>query len=238
MNVFYTCVNIENIGNYIEINHLINWFLEILWSCIGLMYVWCLQGRWFSRLGVDSRIYMQPQQQVRCWFLDFDAASAAGVIHQYARLRFPPSRPSSSCPALSCDLTSTPGRKDGWMDGWISDVASLHPLPVSLAPSHISWSGLHPYSTSPPPPPQNPGTPCLSLCLSSLLIHLSSLTLMLLLLDKFAKTRWCENFKKWLKPWHIGTHLKVLSKSYWINTNMAGFGRFLKLFVFLWLGGK
>ena len=26
---------------------------------------------------------------------------------------------------------------------------------------------------------------------------------------------------KWLKPWYIGTHLRVLSESYLMNTNMT-----------------
>ena len=29
--------------------------------------------------------------------------------------------------------------------------------------------------------------------------------------------------EKWLKPWHNGTHLRVLSESYLMNTNMTGF---------------
>ena len=33
----------------------------------------------------------------------------------------------------------------------------------------------------------------------------------MLLAANFAKTKWC---KKWQKPWHIGTHVRVLSESY------------------------
>ena len=29
--------------------------------------------------------------------------------------------------------------------------------------------------------------------------------------------------KKWLKPWHLGTHLRVLNESYPMSTNMTGF---------------
>ena len=44
--------------------------------------------------------------------------------------------------------------------------------------------------------------------------------------------------KKWLKPWHMGTHLKVLSDSYPMNTNMAGFRWFPKIFASLCFGRK
>ena len=32
-----------------------------------------------------------------------------------------------------------------------------------------------------------------------------------------------------MKPWHMGTHLCILSESYLINTNMAGFRWFSKI---------
>ena len=32
-----------------------------------------------------------------------------------------------------------------------------------------------------------------------------------------------EKNEKWLKPWHMGTHLGVLSESYPMNTNMSGY---------------
>ena len=35
--------------------------------------------------------------------------------------------------------------------------------------------------------------------------------------------------KKLLKPWQIDAYLRVLSKSYPINTNMAGFRRISKI---------
>ena len=35
--------------------------------------------------------------------------------------------------------------------------------------------------------------------------------------------------EKWLKPWQMGTHLRVLSESYPINTNMTGFRWFSKI---------
>ena len=52
---------------------------------------------------------------------------------------------------------------------------------------------------------------------------LEGLTLTLLVAN-FANTKWCKKTRKWLKPWHIGTHLRVLSESYLMNTNMTGFG--------------
>ena len=51
-----------------------------------------------------------------------------------------------------------------------------------------------------------------------------------------------KNPEKWLKPWHIGTHLRVLSESYPMKTNMAsdwaGFRCFLNIFASLFLGWK
>ena len=38
-----------------------------------------------------------------------------------------------------------------------------------------------------------------------------------------ANTKWCKNPEKWLKLWHMGTHRKVLSMSFQMNTNMTGF---------------
>ena len=38
---------------------------------------------------------------------------------------------------------------------------------------------------------------------------------------------------KWLKPWRMDTHLRVLSVSYPMNTNMTGFTWFSKIFVSL-----
>ena len=50
------------------------------------------------------------------------------------------------------------------------------------------------------------------------------LTLMLLVAN-LANTK---NRKILLKPWHMGTHLRVLSKSYPMNTNMTGLDGFQK----------
>ena len=38
---------------------------------------------------------------------------------------------------------------------------------------------------------------------------------------------------KWLKPWHMGTHLKVLRKSFPMDTNMTGFRGISKIFTSL-----
>ena len=50
----------------------------------------------------------------------------------------------------------------------------------------------------------------------------------MLLVANLANTIWCENPKRWLKPWQMGTYLRVLSESYPMNTNMTGFYMFFK----------
>ena len=55
------------------------------------------------------------------------------------------------------------------------------------------------------------------------------LTLMLLVAN-LVKRKWFENIKK-LKPRHMGTHLRLLRKSYPMNTNMTGF----RWFSFSWI---
>ena len=45
-----------------------------------------------------------------------------------------------------------------------------------------------------------------------------------------ANIKWCKKTtEKWLKPWHMGFHLKVFSDSYPINTNMTRFRWFSKI---------
>ena len=34
--------------------------------------------------------------------------------------------------------------------------------------------------------------------------------------------------EKWLKPWHMGTHLRILGESYLMNTNVKRFRWFKK----------
>ena len=63
------------------------------------------------------------------------------------------------------------------------------------------------------------------------------LTLMLLVAN-LANTKWCKKPEKWPKPWQMGTHLRVLSESFQMNTNLTGFRWFSKIFAFLYLGWK
>ena len=55
----------------------------------------------------------------------------------------------------------------------------------------------------------------------------------MLVVARFAKAKYCKNSEKSLKPWHVGTHLRVLSESYLMTTNMSGFTCFSKIFAFL-----
>ena len=54
-----------------------------------------------------------------------------------------------------------------------------------------------------------------------------ALTLMLLVAN-LAITKSCKNHEKLMKPWQMGTHLRELSKSFPMNTNMTGFNGFQK----------
>ena len=63
------------------------------------------------------------------------------------------------------------------------------------------------------------------------------ITLMLLMAN-LANTKWCKKPEKWLKPWQMGTLLRVLGKSYPMSTNMTGFRCFSKIFASLCLGRK
>ena len=53
-----------------------------------------------------------------------------------------------------------------------------------------------------------------------------------------ANTKWSKSSEKWLKLWHMGTHLRVLRESYPMNTNMTGFRGFTKSFASLCFGRK
>ena len=64
---------------------------------------------------------------------------------------------------------------------------------------------------------------------------MNRLTLMLLV-AYLGNTKWCKKAGKWLKPWHMGTHLRVLSESYPMNTNMTWFRWFPKIFAPLHFG--
>ena len=60
------------------------------------------------------------------------------------------------------------------------------------------------------------------------------LTLMLLVAN-MAYTKWRKTPEKWLKTWYTGTHLRVLSKSFPMNTNMIGFRWFPSLCILVLL---
>ena len=55
----------------------------------------------------------------------------------------------------------------------------------------------------------------------------ASLTLMLLVAN-LANIKWCRKPGKWLKHWQMGTHLRVLSEIFPMNTNKIGFRWFQK----------
>ena len=64
-------------------------------------------------------------------------------------------------------------------------------------------------------------------------VYLSILTLMLLVAN-LANSKWCKKkIEKWLKPWQMGTHLRVLGESSPMNTNMTGLRLFSKIFASL-----
>ena len=51
----------------------------------------------------------------------------------------------------------------------------------------------------------------------------------MLLVANWAIQNDAKDLEKCLKPWHMGTHLIVLSESYLLNTNTTGFGWFSKI---------
>ena len=63
----------------------------------------------------------------------------------------------------------------------------------------------------------------------STLVYASTLKAIMLLVVNLAITKWYNAPEKWLKPWHMGTNMRVLSKSCQMNTNMTGFRWFLTL---------
>ena len=50
----------------------------------------------------------------------------------------------------------------------------------------------------------------------------------MLLWANLASANICNKPEKWLKHWHMGTHLRVLSESFPMNTNITGFRCFSK----------
>ena len=53
-------------------------------------------------------------------------------------------------------------------------------------------------------------------------------------MGNFANTKWCKKPEKWLKPWHMGTHMKVLRVSCPMNTSMTWFRWFSKMMQKTW----
>ena len=68
--------------------------------------------------------------------------------------------------------------------------------------------------------------------------RLGSIITLKLLVANLANTNWCKNPEKWLKPWQMGTHLRVLRESFLMSTNMTGFGWFSKTFASVCFGRK
>ena len=61
---------------------------------------------------------------------------------------------------------------------------------------------------------------------------------LMLQVANLANTKWCKKPGMWPKTWQMGTHLRVLSGRYPMNTNMTGFGWFSKIFASLCFGRK
>ena len=60
----------------------------------------------------------------------------------------------------------------------------------------------------------------------------------MLVVANLAYTKWCIKPERWPKPWHLGTHLKVLSSTYPLNTNMTGLRWFSEIFASVCFGRK
>ena len=54
----------------------------------------------------------------------------------------------------------------------------------------------------------------------------------------FCQYKMMQKSRKWLKPWNMRTHLRVLSKSFQMNTNITGFRCFSKIYTVLCFGRK
>ena len=52
----------------------------------------------------------------------------------------------------------------------------------------------------------------------------------MLLMANLANTKRCKETEKSLKSWHVGTHVRVLSESFPMNTSMAGLVGFQRTF--------
>ena len=51
----------------------------------------------------------------------------------------------------------------------------------------------------------------------------------MLVVANFANTKLCKKPQKCLKPWHMGTHLRVLGKSHLMNTKVTRLGWLSKI---------
>ena len=60
----------------------------------------------------------------------------------------------------------------------------------------------------------------------------------MLLVANLANAKLRKKSEKCLKPWKIGTHLRVSNVSYLLNSNMVGFRWFSKIFVLLCFAQK
>ena len=54
----------------------------------------------------------------------------------------------------------------------------------------------------------------------------------------FGQYKMMQKPEKYMKPWQMGTHLRVLSKSYQMNTNMIGLSWFSKVVGYWCFGQK
>ena len=69
-------------------------------------------------------------------------------------------------------------------------------------------------------------------------VALKGLTIIMLLVANLANAKLCKKPEKWVKLLQMGTHMKVLSESFPMNTNMTGFRCFSKIFASLCFGQK
>ena len=74
-------------------------------------------------------------------------------------------------------------------------------------------------------------------CHRPITIHIFKLLTLMLLVANLANAKLCKKYEKWLKAWHMGTHLRELSKSFPMSTNKTGL-RWVKIFASLYFGRK
>ena len=146
------------------------------------------------------------------------AASIYGLIWHISEL----SLADLSLMLLVANLANTKWWKtpDKWLNPWHMGT-HLKVLSESY-PMNTSMTGLRWFSEV-----------FRNLCILALWTKVAStlegLTLMLLVAN-LANTKWWKKLRKWLKPWQMGTHMRVLSESYPMSTNMTGFRWFSEVF--------